>query len=91
MWEPYIQSVKKWCPATDIVFDLFHVVKAFGKVMDQVRNQEYRKADKAGKQVLKGSKYVLDVWPRAGRSVGNVDPIGLSDFEVLGQGQQRDS
>jgi transposase len=59
MWEGFIQSVKKWCPAADIVFDLFHVVKAFGKVIDQVRNEEYRKADAAGKAVLKGSKYLL--------------------------------
>jgi transposase len=59
MWEAYIQSVKKWCPGADIVFDLFHVVKAFGKVIDQIRNEEYRKADAAGKAVLKGSKYLL--------------------------------
>jgi len=59
MWEGYIQSVKKWCPGADIVFDLFHVVKAFGKVIDQIRNEEYRKADAAGKAVLKGSKYLL--------------------------------
>ena len=59
MWDPYIQSVQRWCPDADIVFDLFHVVKAFGKVIDQVRNQEYRQADAAGKKVLKGSKYLL--------------------------------
>jgi transposase len=59
MWEPYIQSVKKWCPGADIVFDLFHVLKAFNKVIDDIRNEEYRKADAAGKQVLKGSKYLL--------------------------------
>ena len=59
MWDPYIQSVKNWCPAADIVFDLFHVVKAFGKVIDQVRNEEYRRADTTGREVLKGSKYLL--------------------------------
>jgi transposase len=59
MHEPYIQAVQRWCPQADIVFDLFHVVKAFGKVIDQVRNEEYRKANAAGKEVLKGSKYLL--------------------------------
>jgi len=59
MHEPYIQAVKKWCPQADIVFDLFHVLTAFHKVIDQVRNEEYRNANAAGKAVLKGSKYLL--------------------------------
>ena len=59
MWDPYIQCVKRWCKNADIVFDLFHVVKAFNKVIDDIRNQEFRKADAAGKEVLKGSKYLF--------------------------------
>lgn len=59
MWDPYIKAVKQSCPHTAIVFDQFHVVSAFGKVIDKVRNIEYRKANKAGKQVIKGSKYLL--------------------------------
>lgn len=59
MWEPYIRSVKKWCPQADIVFDLFHVVKAFNKVIDDIRNEEFRKADRDGKATLKGSKYLF--------------------------------
>jgi transposase len=59
MWEPYIKSVQRWCKNADIVFDLFHVVKAFNKVIDAVRNQEFRKADAPGKKVLKGSKYLF--------------------------------
>ena len=59
MWEPYIQCVQRWCQNADIVFDLFHVVKAFNAVIDQIRNQEFRKADRAGRQTLKGSKYLF--------------------------------
>ena len=59
MWEPYIQSVRKWCPQADIVFDLFHVVKAFNKVIDDIRNEEFRRADGENRQALKGSKYLL--------------------------------
>lgn len=59
MWEPYIASIKKWCPQADIVFDLFHVVKAFNKVIDDIRNEEFRKADAAGKETLKGTKYMF--------------------------------
>jgi len=59
MWDPYIKAVTECCPQADIVFDQFHVVKAFGKVIDKVRNMEYRKATKKGKDVIKGSKYLL--------------------------------
>lgn len=59
MWDPYIKAVKESCPKAAIVFDKFHVVKAFGKVIDKVRNAEYKKADKAEKGIIKGSKYLL--------------------------------
>lgn len=59
MWEPYINSIRKWCLNADIVFDLFHVVKAFNKVIDDIRNEEFRKADREGRNLLKGSKYLL--------------------------------
>lgn len=59
MWDPYIKAAKECIPDASIVFDQFHVVKAFGKVIDKVRNIEYRKADKQGKEVIKGSKYIL--------------------------------
>lgn len=59
MWDPYIASIKKWCPQAAIVFDLFHVVKAFNKVIDDIRNEEYRKADASGRETLKGSKYLF--------------------------------
>lgn len=59
MWEPYIHCVKHWCKNADIVFDLFHVVKAFNKVIDDIRNEEFRRSDAAGRATLKGSKYLF--------------------------------
>ena len=59
MWDAYINAVKRWCPNADIVFDLFHVVKAFNQVIDKIRNEEFRKADQEGRELLKGSKYLL--------------------------------
>jgi transposase len=59
MWDPYIKAVRECCPEVAIVFDQFHVVKAFGQVIDKVCNMEYRKANKEGKDVMKGSKYLL--------------------------------
>jgi len=59
MWEPYINAVKRWCHQADIVFDLFHVVKAFNKVIDDIRNEEFRKAGGDLRELLKGSKYLF--------------------------------
>ena len=59
MWEPYIRCVKRWCKNADIVFDLFHVVKAFNKVIDDIRNEEFRKANSTERKALKGSKYLF--------------------------------
>jgi transposase len=38
---------------------LFHVVANFNRVIDKVRNSEYRNASKEDKAVFKGSKYLL--------------------------------
>ncbi len=59
MWDPYIKVVEESCPHAKIVFDQFHVVSAFGRVIDKVRNSEYKKANKLGREVIKGSKYIL--------------------------------
>jgi len=59
MWEPFINRIKHHCPDAHIVFDFFHVVQAFGKVIDKVRRDEYLKATEQEKKVLKGSRYLL--------------------------------
>lgn len=59
MHRPYITAVEECAPHVQIVFDLFHVVAAFGRVIDQVRLSEYRKASSADRAVIKGSKYLL--------------------------------
>ena len=59
MWKPYITAVQAAAPHVQIVFDLFHIMSNFGKVIDKVRNREYEKASEADKAVFKGSKYLL--------------------------------
>ena len=59
MWEPFINRVKHHCPQARIVFDFFHVVQSFGRVIDKVRRDEYRKATEEDRKVLKGSRYLL--------------------------------
>jgi transposase len=59
MWDPYVKAVKEKVPHVKIVFDLFHVVAQFSRVIDKVRNSEYRKASKEQKEIFKGAKYLL--------------------------------
>jgi transposase len=59
MWDPYINRVKHHCPKARIVFDLFHLVKAFGQVIDEVRREEMNKASPHQRKLIKGSRYLL--------------------------------
>ena len=60
MWEPFINRIGHHCPQAKIVFDLFHLVKAFGEVIDEVRREEVRNAETADDaKYLKGSRYLL--------------------------------
>jgi transposase len=59
MWDPYINRIQHHCPQAKIVFDLFHIVKGYSFVIDEVRREEVRKAVGPMKQVVKGSRYLL--------------------------------
>jgi transposase len=59
MWEPYINRVKHHCPQANIVFDFFHVVQGFSRVIDHVRRSEFIKAKGQSREVLKDSRYLL--------------------------------
>ena len=59
MWDPFIKAVNNKVPHVKIVFDFFHVVSSFNKVIDKVRNSEYQKANDVDKSVYKGTKYLL--------------------------------
>ena len=59
MWDAYIKAIKTYCPKAAIVFDLFHVVQYFNRVIDTVRNQEYNESSQKDKSVIKGTKYLL--------------------------------
>jgi len=59
MWEAYIASVTEAVGHVKIVFDLFHVVAGFNKVIDQVRISETKRASKEYKDVFRGAKYLL--------------------------------
>jgi transposase len=59
MWDPFIAATRKYCPQAEIIYDKFHVVQAYGRLIDKVRNREAERAAKEEKDVFKGSKYIL--------------------------------
>ena len=59
MWEAYINRVHHHCPGARIVFDFFHVVQSFSRVIDEIRREEYRRAEAQEREILKGSRYLL--------------------------------
>ncbi|PIV64298.1 MAG: ISL3 family transposase [bacterium (Candidatus Ratteibacteria) CG01_land_8_20_14_3_00_40_19] len=59
MWDPYITSIKEHAPSAKIVFDKFHVIKNYSRVIDKIRNMEFKKATTEKKEAIKGTKYLL--------------------------------
>jgi transposase len=59
MGPSYQKAVRDCLPNADIVFDRFHVMQNFSKAIGNQRRIEYRKANQAGKELMKGSHYLL--------------------------------
>lgn len=55
----YYEVVKKQIPQADIVFDKFHLIANYHAVIDEVRREEWRKAQGQYKDVIKGQRYNL--------------------------------
>lgn len=56
---PYQAAIRDYCPDAFVVYDKFHVIANYSKVIDKVRNQEFKKASLEDKTLLKGTKYLL--------------------------------
>jgi transposase len=59
MWQAYENATQEHCPNAKIVYDKFHILASFSKVIDAVRNAELKSAEEEDKPVLKGTKYLL--------------------------------
>jgi len=59
MWTPYENATRKYCPKARIVYDEFHIIQNYGKIIDKVRNMEFARAKKEEQKVFKGTKYLL--------------------------------
>ncbi len=59
MGPAYQKAVKECLPQADIVFDRFHVMQNYSKAIQNQRRIEFRKANWAGKAMMKGTHYLL--------------------------------
>ena len=59
MGPAYQKAVRESLPLADIVFDRFHVMKNYSKAIHNQRRIEFRKADPSGKELMKGTHYLL--------------------------------
>jgi len=59
MWDPYINSTRKYLPDADrkIVFDKFHIAKHLSEAVDLVRRRENKQLKAAGDDRLTGTRY----------------------------------
>lgn len=82
MGPAYQAAVREHLPNATLVFDRFHVMKLYSDLIRNVRNAEFRRADAEGKDVLKGTLYLL---------LGNrqkLDDAGTRRLEELMQANQ---
>lgn len=59
MGPAYQKAVRECLPAADIVFDRFHVMQNYSKAIQNQRRIEFRKANKTGKDLMKGTHFLL--------------------------------
>jgi transposase len=59
MWDPYIASVNEHCPAADIVFDKFHIVKTVNVALDKVRKEQFADASDEERKNMKRKRFII--------------------------------
>jgi transposase len=59
MWPAFEVSTRKYCPQAKIIYDQFHIVQNYGRMIDKVRNQEIAQAHKSKRGIFKSTKYLL--------------------------------
>jgi transposase len=61
MSRAYTEAIKHHCPNATLVIDRFHVVKALNEAVDEVRRDEWRALDTAGRKAIKGLRWLLSM------------------------------
>ena len=59
MWKPFRNSFRAHCPAIQIIYDKFHMIRHLLEALNQIRKAELRKAAGRFKGLLAGKKFIL--------------------------------
>ena len=59
MSEAYMGAIKAHCENATLVLDRFHIVKKLNEAVDEVRKEQWRKANKRDRKALKGLRWLL--------------------------------
>jgi transposase len=80
MSQAYANAIKEYWPwPVTVVHDHYHIVANMNKVVDEVRREEQNRLEGEGKQVLKGSRYLL----LRGAEKTAQDPVKQARLEAL--------
>lgn len=59
MWTPYINAVLKYYGASVIVFDRYHIIANYNRMLDELRRREAQAAPSGDGAIYKGVRYLL--------------------------------
>lgn len=59
MWPAYLTAVLNHYPYTVVVFDRYHVIANYNRMLENLRKQEAQKASKEDTPVYRGTRYLL--------------------------------
>jgi transposase len=59
MWSAYITAVLKYYSYKVIVFDRYHIISEYNRVLDELRRQEVAAAPKSHEHLYRGVRYLL--------------------------------
>jgi transposase len=59
MWRPYVRAIKTHFPQTALVYDTFHILADYSRMLDALRTQEYNKLTGPMRKVIKGTRFLL--------------------------------
>jgi len=59
MWRPYVKAITTSFPQTAIVYDAFHILADYSRMLDALRSQEYMRLKGPMKKIIKGTRFLL--------------------------------
>ncbi len=62
--ETFIGAIEDHCKNAQVVLDRFHIVQSLNQALDEVRKEQWRSANPAGRRALKGLRWLLYKHPK---------------------------